>query len=74
MSLYQRSRMLTHRAVDHLEFSMPSQRLDENSRTEPPVIKNDRWYQASGAGGATVAKLDRSFFGRSVGRVSPVTR
>ncbi|GJE04586.1 hypothetical protein GMJLKIPL_6550 [Methylobacterium isbiliense] len=26
-------------------FSMPSQRLGEKSRTEPTVVFNDRWYQ-----------------------------
>ncbi|AWN50900.1 hypothetical protein DK412_03505 [Methylobacterium sp. 17Sr1-1] len=31
------------RPLIHLECSMPSQRRDENSRTEPKVVFNDRW-------------------------------
>ncbi|WP_123834305.1 hypothetical protein [Methylobacterium currus] len=32
----------------HLEFPISSHGLDGNSRTEPAVVFNDRWYRSSG--------------------------
>ncbi|QRE75364.1 hypothetical protein F1D61_18790 [Methylobacterium aquaticum] len=56
---YQWPKMLTHRPLSHLEFSMPSQRLDENSRTEPKVVSNDRWYHS---GWPSMSSTNLGFF------------